>query len=131
VFTITTTASQFSLTKPVRLESLLSPKPDAEQQSMKLGKLSQQQRLQITITLTFTVLQLHKSPWLSEIRSTRDIYFYSSGVDSNKSPLISDAYVSRLLLPSGRLPPIKESDAAGAEDFSVIRSSTRRCSRLE
>ena len=111
------TATQPSLTKPILLESLLSPNLDSEQQPINFRKLSRQQCLQIAVTLASTVQQLHKSPWLSENWSKRDIYFYTSGIDSNERPLISNAYVSRSFMPSGRLPPIKENDVASAEDF--------------
>lgn len=106
-----------SQTTPIRLEYLLSAKHHLEKQPMKPGRLSWQQRLQIAVTLASTVLQLHKSPWLSDSWNTRDIYFFSRGVDSDNHPLISDAYVSRSFKPPRSPQSIRQYVETDAEDF--------------
>lgn len=60
-----------------------------------MGKLSKRQRLEIAVILASSILQLHQSPWLSEIWSKSDIYFFFSGLNRDKCPLIDHAYVSR------------------------------------
>ncbi len=115
--TFTTTVAQSSSTTPIRLQALLSAKHNLGRQRIKSGKLSRQQRLQIAVTLASTILQLHKSPWLSENWNARDIYFFFNGLDSDNHPLISDAYVSRSFRPPGSPQPIDQNAEANTEDF--------------
>ena len=63
------------------------------------NNLSRRQRLSIAVTLAHAVLQLHKSPWLNEFWSKKDIYFFSHGLDRYKRPVIDHPYVSRLFEP--------------------------------
>ena len=80
---------------PVALDSLLRSRSMSFQHRKSFCKLSRQQRLVIAVTLAHAVLQLHKSPWLSETWSKSDIFFFSHGVDAYKRPIADRPYVSR------------------------------------
>ena len=75
--------------EPVSLGHLLSAR----------NNLPRYQRLSIAVTLAHAVLQLHKSPWLNEDWSKKDIYFFYHGHDRYKRPVIDHPYVSRLFEP--------------------------------
>lgn len=112
----TTTISLPDPVEHVPLESLLPPRNAEERPSRKYGKLTRQQRLRIAVTLASAVLQLHKSPWLSETWSKKDIYFFSRGVDEYNRPLIDRAYVSRSFSTSANT-RIEAATASTANDF--------------
>ena len=96
----TTTIAPTPPPKLVLLESLLQSKQPHISQRINFGKLSRRQRLEIAVTLASSVLQLHQSPWLSEIWSKKDIKFFFQGLDKDNQPLINHAYVSRSFSPS-------------------------------
>ncbi|KAH8663385.1 hypothetical protein BGZ60DRAFT_529662 [Tricladium varicosporioides] len=53
-----------------------------------VGKLTRKERLQVALTLAASVLQLHKTAWLSENWSTDDIYF----LEGSPGPHISRSF---------------------------------------
>lgn len=79
-------SSPSNVAEPVSLDYLLSAG----------SNLPRRQRLSIAVNLAHAVLQLHKSPWLNEFWSKKDIYFSSHGLDRYKRPVIDHLYVSRL-----------------------------------
>jgi hypothetical protein len=62
-------------------------------------------RLKIAVTLANSVLQLHSGPWLPEIWTKRDIYFFrnSDGVINTNHPLVLNHFQSR---PDGTSKPV-------------------------
>lgn len=95
--------SPSNVAEPVSLDCLLPASKNLPQRREPFGKLSGQQRLSIAVTLAHAVLQLHKSPWLSESWSKKDIYFFSHGIDRYRRPVIDHPYVSRLFKPQNQL----------------------------
>lgn len=92
-----------NVVEPVSLDCLLPASNNLPQRRESLGKLSGQQRLSIAVTLAHAVLHLHKSPWLSESWSKKDIYFFSHGIDRYRRPVIDHPYVSRFFEPQIQL----------------------------
>ncbi|PVH68987.1 hypothetical protein DL98DRAFT_506266 [Cadophora sp. DSE1049] len=78
------------------LDNIIVPKEQRASQRSKLGILSRQQRLGLAVTLASTVLQFYNSPWLDEEWGTRDICFFSDGIDEDNRPVISMPYISRM-----------------------------------
>ena len=75
-------------------------------------KLTRKERLQLALTLASTVLQLHKTPWLSERWGKKDILFLNGNVP----------YVSRTFLGAGQ-PPAQVLDAP-SKSLPVVRNET-------
>lgn len=97
------TLNPSKIAESVSLDYLLPASKTLPQRRESFGKLSGQQRLSIAVTLAHAVLQLHKSPWLSESWSKLDIYFFSHGIDRYRRPIIDHPYVSRFFEPQIQL----------------------------
>ena len=83
------TSISSSVEEPVSLGHLLSDSKN----------LSRYQRLDIAVDLAHAVLQLHKSPWLNESWSKKDIYFVYHFLDRYERPMVEYPCVSRLFKP--------------------------------
>lgn len=83
------------------LESFLSSKRQLLQTSLPARriKLSWEQRLRIAVSISSAVLQFYDSPWLNEVWSKKDIYFFFGALDRDQRDLIGEPHFSRSFLP--------------------------------
>lgn len=76
------------------------------------AKLTRKERLQLALTLSSSVLQLHKTPWLNERWGKNDILF----LEGSNGP-----YVSRSFLPPGSPP---QNPTAPIQSLPIVRNET-------
>ncbi|KAH6681496.1 hypothetical protein B0J14DRAFT_530012 [Halenospora varia] len=79
-----------------------------------VGKLTRKERLQIALTLAASVLQLHKTAWLSENWSTNDIYF----LEGSPGPHLSKSFSSHPTQPTTADP------ATTPKSLPIVRNET-------
>ena len=112
------TLNPSNVAEPLSLDCLLPASNNFPQRREPFGKLSGQQRLTIAVTLAHAILQLHKSPWLSESWSKKDIYFFTHGIDRYRRPVIDHPYVSRFFEPQIQL-NLNAPSVKNAADYST------------
>lgn len=78
----------------VHLRSLLAIDHAASKRSKRFAGLSEKQRRQIAVALSYSVLQFYESPWMHDLWGDEDIYFFA-GTNQFKAPEISDPCFSR------------------------------------
>ncbi|RDW63344.1 hypothetical protein BP6252_10889 [Coleophoma cylindrospora] len=100
----------------LQLKSLLKRDPKRSRRQMHLSGLSEKQRRQIALSLSYSILQFYDSPWMNEVWGEEDIHFLATVHDGNKLD-ISDPHFSRSFPQEGQEALHRDSSHAISSHF--------------
>lgn len=78
----------------LHLRSLLAKDFNRSTRDTRFRGLSEKQRRQIAVSLSYSVLQFYDSPWMHDLWGEEDVFFFT-GVDKRKVLVVSDPCFSR------------------------------------